>query len=215
LRVHVIIPFKGLSESKSRLASGIPDEIRKRLVKAMLSDVISAVVSSRKVSHIIVVTSDETIKSIIPKNATLLLEDKPGGINQAINEATEHSIRMNAEATLIVPADVPLITPQDIDAIISAGESKPAVIISPSSTGGTNLLYRAPPKVIKPRFGRNSFQAHLKESRRMKVEPKIYRSSTVSLDVDEIDDAKRVLQYGSHTKTFEVLSKLMLSSLKG
>jgi 2-phospho-L-lactate guanylyltransferase len=176
----------------------------------MLSDVVSAVSSSKKVIHLIVVTSDREIEHIIPKNTTLLLEDRPRGINQAIIEATEYSTRMNAEATLVIPADLPLIKTQDIDTIISKGKSKPAVILSSSLTGGTNILYRAPPKIIEPKFGINSFQAHLEESRKMNVEPKIYSSPRVSLDLDEIEDIKKFIQYGNHTKTFEVLHKTEL-----
>ncbi len=210
MRVHVIIPFKGVMESKSRLASGISDELRKHLVVAMLSDVIAAVNSSKKLSHLIVITSEKNIENIMPKDATLLLEDKPRGINQAIIEATEYSLGMNSEATLVIPADLPLITPQDIDAIIYEGKSKPVVILSPSLTGGTNILFRAPPQIIEPKFGRNSFQAHLKESRKMNIEPKIYSSPRVSLDLDEIEDVKKFIQYGNHTKTFEVLYKTEL-----
>ncbi len=210
MRVHVIIPFKGVMESKSRLVSGISDDMRKRLVIAMLSDVISAVTFSKKVSHLIVITSDKKIENVMPKNATLLLEDKPRGINQAIIEATEYSINMNAEATLVIPADLPLITPQDINTIISKGKSKPAVILSPSLTGGTNILYRTPPQIIEPKFGRNSFHAHLNESKKMNIEPKIYSSPRVSLDLDEIEDVKKLVQYENHTKTFEILHETEL-----
>lgn len=210
MRVHVIIPFKGVMESKSRLMSGISDYQRKRLVKAMLSDVITAVTNSKNVNHLIVVTPDKKIENIIPKDATLLLEDRLRGINHAIMEATEYSLTMNAEATLVIPADLPLITPQDIDTIISMGKYKPIIILSPSLTGGTNILYRSPPQVIKPKFGKNSFQTHLKESRKINIEPKIYSSKRVSLDLDEIEDVKKIVEYGNSTKTFEVLYKTEL-----
>ncbi|MFB0560877.1 MAG: 2-phospho-L-lactate guanylyltransferase [Candidatus Lokiarchaeia archaeon] len=212
MRVHVIIPFKGLVESKSRLVRGISDDLRKRLVMAMLSDVIAAVTSSKKVNYLIVITSDTKIENTVPKNATLLLEERPRGINQAIIDATKYSLSMNAEATLVVPADLPLITPQDIDTIILMGRSKPVVILSSSLTGGTNILFRAPPQIIEPKFGNNSFQAHLKESRKMNIEPKIYSSPGVSLDLDEIEDIKKLMEYGNHTKTFEVLCKTELIS---
>jgi 2-phospho-L-lactate guanylyltransferase len=175
-------------------------------VTAMLSDVISAVTFSNKVSHLVIVTSDRKIENIVPKNATLLLEDKPRGINQAIIEATEYCTSMKAEATLVIPADLPLIKPQDIDTIISRGKTKPTIILSSSLNGGTNILYRHPPQIIEPKFGKNSFQAHLEESHKMNIEPKIYSSIRVSLDLDEIEDVKKFIQHGNHTKTFKVLS---------
>ncbi|MEM2146203.1 MAG: 2-phospho-L-lactate guanylyltransferase [Candidatus Jordarchaeaceae archaeon] len=214
MRVHVIIPFKGIAESKSRLANEISEELRKRLVTAMLTDVISAVTSSKKVNHLIIVTSDRNIENLVPKNATLLLENKPRGINQAIIEATEYSINMRAEATLVIPADLPLIKPLDINTIILEGRKKPSVILSSSITEGTNILYRCPPKVIEPKFGKNSFQAHLDESRKMNIEPKIYSSPRVSLDLDEIEDLKKFIQYGNNTETFRVLQETELTCLK-
>jgi 2-phospho-L-lactate guanylyltransferase len=214
LRVHVIIPFKGVAESKSRLANEISEDLRKRLVIAMLTDVISAVTSSKKVSHLIIVTSDKKIENLVPKNATLLLENKPRGINQAIIEATEYSISMNTEATLIIPADLPLIKPLDINTIILRGKKEPSVILSSSITGGTNILYRHPPKIIEPKFGKNSFQVHLEESRKVNIEPKIYSSPRVSLDLDEIEDLKKFIQYGNNTETFKVLQKTELTLLK-
>ncbi|WXG40089.1 MAG: 2-phospho-L-lactate guanylyltransferase [Candidatus Freyarchaeum deiterrae] len=216
MNVNVIIPFKGLAESKSRLANEISDDLRKRLVTAMLSDVILAVSSSKRANHLIVITSDREIESIIPKNATLLPEDKPRGINQAITEATEYSTtKMNAEATLVIPADLPLIKPQDIDTIITRGKTKPTVILSPSLTGGTNILYRTPPKIIEPKFGKNSFQKHLDESRKINIEPKIYNSPRVTLDLDEIEDIKKFINHGgNHTKTLKVLQNTELTSNK-
>jgi 2-phospho-L-lactate guanylyltransferase len=177
----------------------------------MLSDVVSAVSSSKSVDHLIVVTSDREIENIIPKNATLLLEDRPRGINKAIIEATKYSTRMNAEATLVIPADLPLIKPHDIDTIISKGKTKPTVILSPSLNGGTNILYRAPPQIIEPKFGKNSFQKHLEESRKINIEPKIYSTPRVSLDLDEIEDIKKFINHGNHTKTLQVLQNIELT----
>jgi len=213
LKVHVIIPFKGLAESKSRLAHEISDDLRKRLVTAMLSDVVSAVSSSKMVNHIIVITSDREIENIIPKKATILQENKPRGINQAITEASEYSTtRMHAEAALVIPADLPLIKPRDIDTIISKGKTKPTVILSPSLTGGTNILYRAPPQIIEPKFGKNSFQKHLEETRKINIEPKIYNSPRVTLDLDEIEDIKKFIQHGgNNTKTLKVLQNTELT----
>ncbi len=216
MRIHVVIPFKGLKESKSRLADQISNTQRKQLVLAMLSDVISAVSSSKKVSNLVVITSDKLIEEIIPKNAILLLEEKPRGINQAIVEATEYSLEMNAEATLVIPADLPLITPRDIEEIISMAKSERTVILSPSLNGGTNILYRCPPNVIEPKFGKNSFQAHVEETRKKNIEPKIYRSPRVILDLDKVEDIKKFVRYGTHTKTFDAICKteLILSVTK-
>ena len=62
----------------------------------------------------------------------------------------------DAEAMLVVPADVPLITPDAVDLVVSSAPDGPVVVVAPAHDGGTNGLLLRPPDVISPQFGPSS-----------------------------------------------------------
>ena len=65
-----------------------------------------------------------------------------------------------SDAILIVPADVPLITPDAVDMMVSTAPDGPSVVVAPAHDGGTNGLLLQPPDVIAPQFGPSSARAH-------------------------------------------------------
>ncbi len=65
----------------------------------------------------------------------------------------------------------------------------PTVVVAPCHHGtGTNALLVCPPGLIPFAFGPDSFAAHVAAARAAGVEPVIYRSATVALDLDTPED---------------------------
>ena len=66
-----------------------------------------------------------------------------------------------AGAALVLTADLPLLHPDDIDAIVAAGSAERSVLIVPSHEGtGTNAMLLRPPQALAPRLGPDSLARH-------------------------------------------------------
>ncbi len=119
-------------------------------------------------------------------------------------------MREGADSVLVLPVDVPLISPEDINTIIAMGSySEPTVVLSPSNNGGTNALYQKPPQVILARFGPRSFDKHMKQARGKGISLKLHYSSSVAFDIDSEKDLKKLLETQNNTHSKEFLTELL------
>ncbi|MFQ5801135.1 MAG: 2-phospho-L-lactate guanylyltransferase, partial [Candidatus Hydrothermarchaeales archaeon] len=196
-----IVPIKELDKAKSRLSSVFKPEQRNSLLLAMLEDVLSALTDVTSI-----VISPEELSAHLPDDRTIFLLDRGGkGLNDAVKAANKHAIKMGAFATLFVPADMPLITRQEVVKVLELGK-KYNVIITHATDGGTGILYRRPPDVIESRFTKNSFQDHQKEARGKGSTMFVHTSLPLSLDIDTVEDIYRFMELGKGTRTYEHLS---------
>jgi 2-phospho-L-lactate guanylyltransferase len=171
----------------------------------MLQDVLNALKSSN-VNKTVVVSSDLTVERFVKNFGMTFLKEKQEGLNQAVTQATKWCIRNAAEWVLVLPADVPLITSNDINQLVKLALNN-SVVISPSRNGGTNALLQTPPGVISPCFGSDSFKKHICKALAKHVQTKIYVSSNVMLDIDSEKDLEQLLKVGERTASHRFLQQ--------
>lgn len=208
----VIVPVKRVSEAKSRLSSALSSRDRERLVLTMLEDVLSAVSSSRAVEKAFVISVDPLVLDLAASYGAEPLMEERLGLNEAVQQATEACVRKGAQASLVLPADLPLITQGDIDEVVSL-LSASNVVIAPSLDGsGTNALGRRPPHVIPPLFGPSSFRRHMAEALSRSLKVKIVRNERLALDIDGLDDLINLLTKPLTCKAAALLKGIPLTS---
>src|SRR5208283_379288 len=172
--VYAVVPVKSLGASKNRLSSVLSPQERRQLTLAMLEDVLSALQTS-VVDDTVVVSNDLTVHDVVGKFGAMYLAQKTSGLNSAIEEATEWCLQEGAEAVLVLPADIPLLSPADVDRIVKLGNyEKQTVVLSPSYDGGTNSLFQSPLNLIRVCFGPRSFAKHIKEAQNKGVCVRFY-----------------------------------------
>ena len=117
------------------------------------------------------------------------------GLNAALSDAQDHAAAPGSgvEALLIVPADVPLITPADVDDLAAAAAAAPGVALARSEDGGTNGLCLRPPSVVPPSFGRDSAARHERAAESAAAVFTVVRSERWALDIDWPEDLARVV----------------------
>ncbi len=199
MKTFAIVPVKELDMAKSRLAYCLSKEDRSGLLLAMLGDVLSALEDMPTI-----VISPQDLKGFLPTRVTFLLQDGERDLNSAVKQANSHAVKKGADATLFLPADLPLVTSEEVDGVLELGK-KHSVIITRALDGGTGILYRRPPDVIESSFTNNSFEDHLREARSRDVEVFVHRSLPLSLDIDTKEDLKHFLEHGKGTKTYSYL----------
>jgi 2-phospho-L-lactate guanylyltransferase len=184
--------MKDLVGAKMRLADVLDRRERAELALAMLTDVISACAESGCFTEIAVVSADSDVAwHVRDLGAKPLAEPATlSGLNEGLTFAQRYiGRRMAASEIVILPADVPLVRPEDVRAVVDAlgsGGSRAVIVRAPD--GGTNALALRPVEAIPMRFGRESADAHLAEARAAGIETEELNIERLQFDLDAPED---------------------------
>ena len=189
LTIHAIVPIGQLDGAKSRLGAVLDAEERFDLVTRLAVATLAAVVATPGIAETLVVTPDDEVRRLALAAGARPIRQRTTGLNDALREARDEAIAAGADAILIVPTDLPAVSPDALAAVIAALPNEgPAVVLVPDRHDrGTNVLLLAPPDVIDVRFGRESRAAHVaaaREAGAMVVE----LDGELRLDIDTPED---------------------------
>lgn len=110
-------------------------------------------------------------------------------LNVALARATVLVKHYVTRGVLIVPADLPLLTPEDVHAMLDRAKYPPVVVVAPDRHRlGTNALLVCPVGLIDYEFGPGSFQRHCQLARQAGARLEICELPSVALDVDFPED---------------------------
>lgn len=212
MSVFVIVPVKELNGAKSRLSPILADEERKEFCLKMLEDVLRAVKPVEQVHKTVVTSRDSTVLQVAKDFDAIPLKEREAGLNQAVSEVISWCVGRGAKCALILPADIPLITPTDLSKIFYLGRNA-QMVVSPSRDGeGTNALLLTPPNVCPTYYGLRSFRRHMEEALRKEMSLRVLRSPRIALDIDTVEDLSYLLSLNDRrTKTSKFLEEIRVS----
>ncbi len=189
-----VVPLKQLEQAKARLASVLSADERRALMLAMARDVLTALGRSKQLKGILIVSRTPEADALAQAFGTERFAESPGAnLSQALVQASEHlATRLDAGGVMIVPADVPLITPAEIDAILKQHDQ--VTVIPDDENVGTNCLVCSPPNRIGYVFDGSSFKPHVDAAFRQGITPTIMPSAGFALDIDTPDDLRTLLE---------------------
>jgi 2-phospho-L-lactate guanylyltransferase len=205
----VIIPVKPLRLAKSRLSKVLTPEGRQRFAEAMLRHVLGVVQEVSQVTGTLVISRDNRALALAREyGAKTIQESGAPELNTALIRATSIIASWRSDAVLILPADLPLISAEDITDIIEMGmHSHPGVVIATDrNKDGTNALFVQPPGLIDYAYGEGSFQRHAVMARDAGADVHIYKSDRLLQDIDlpeDIENYQRMIQRGGYEDIFE------------
>ncbi len=207
--IWAVVPAKDIRDAKQRLASVLAPHERAALFRAMLHDVLAAVSAAKGLDGVMLVTRDpEAIEIADHYGARVLLERANQGQTAAVGAGAQALATEGAAGMIAIPADVPLIGASDVEQLLSAHGSAPAVTIAPARDRlGSNAVICSPPPLLPLAFGDNSFYPHLESARNQGVEPRVVDSPAFALDVDRPDDLQAFIALASSTRTQRYLQQ--------
>lgn len=207
-RLWVVMPVKDRQHAKQRLAGVLGATEREALFCAMLKDVLGALAGSEGLAGILVVTRDPDVRRLAARYAArVLVEDESRGHTAASDLGARTLAQEGAAGMLQLPADVPLVTPADIGALLELHGDAPAVTLAPSrDERGSNAIASSPADLLPLRFGDDSFLPHLQRARALGIEPQIVKRPALALDLDTPDDLAAFLARPSDTRTYAYLA---------
>lgn len=194
MSIWVIIPVKPLNRAKSRLASVLTPEARARLSEAMFRRVLGAVGAVRALAGTLVISRDQHALAIARDHgAHTVQESGHPELNTALTRATQVVLGWRGSAVLILPADLPLITSADVQAIADLGRvDNTMVIATDAARDGTNALLTRPPGMVEYAYGVGSFARHVAQAEGIGARVHVYESERLALDIDVPDDLERL-----------------------
>ncbi len=212
MSVFVIVPVKELNGAKSRLSPILADEERKEFCLKMLEDVLEAVKPVEQVHQTVVTSRDPTVFQVAKDFEAVPLNETKASLNQAVSEAISWCVEGGARCALILPADIPLVTPTDLSRMLYLGRNAQMVVSPSRDGGGTNALLLTPPNVCPTRYGPRSFERHIGEALRREMSLRILRSPRIALDIDTVEDLSHFLSLnGMRTKASKFLEEIQVS----
>jgi 2-phospho-L-lactate guanylyltransferase len=208
-RLWAVLPVKDLQHAKQRLAGVLGADERRELFRAMLEDVLSTLSASDGLAGILVVTRDPDARRLAADyGARVLVEPENRGHTAASSFGAQTLATEGASGMVQVPADIPLVTPADIGALLRVHEQAPAVTLAPSrDEQGSNAVACSPPDVLPLRFGDDSFFPHLRRAQALGIETQIVRRPGFALDIDTPEDLAAFLATPSPTRAYAYLSE--------
>jgi 2-phospho-L-lactate guanylyltransferase len=186
----ILIPVKSFANAKQRLAGRLSLEQRASLARAMMEDVFEAVAAVRSVERIFVVSSEpQALSRASARGWETLTETAQQSESASVDFASRACAERGASAVLRLPADLPLVTPADLETLFAELPEPPAAVLVPSRDGtGTNALLRSPAVLFPSHFGPGSFALHQDEAKRSGALARIVRNPRIEFDVDDPQD---------------------------
>jgi 2-phospho-L-lactate guanylyltransferase len=204
-----LVPVKKLAQAKSRLAAHLARSQRETLVLDMLQHVVSTLCESEAFEQVYVVSADAQVLELAQHwGAEALRETRPGH-NPALQAAAQiileraawrHKVSARQQALpdalwnaqspglLTISADLPLLSQEDVRALLICGQRSRVVLAAASDCSGTNALLLRPPLLLPYLFGPASLSAYIQAARQRGLSPLLLHRTGLAFDVDTRED---------------------------
>ena len=171
-----VVPMKAFDEAKTRLSCDLSVDARVALAREMFHHVTAVLNAHPWVSRLVVVS-----QSKIPGFAGEWFKEAGRGLNPAL-EAARDAFGM---PLAIFHADLPLLTVEDVSALLDAGARSGVAIAPDRHDRGTNAIAVYHALHFPFRFGKDSCSRHLIQCRSA---PSVVRTTGLGHDCDTMED---------------------------
>jgi 2-phospho-L-lactate guanylyltransferase len=216
MKLWLLAPVKPLGEGKSRLAGVLSPAMRADLMRQWLGHLLACAGACSFLAGSIVVSRDGQVHTMARAAGAFALAESGHDLNLALDQARQAAMARQADAILVLPADLPLLTVADIEQLYSlaVGGAQsgnplaprhpegtrpasgapfgPGIVIAPGRNGGTNALLLRPPMAIDFAFGPGSFQRHSDLAAAQALPCRVYDSPTLAFDIDIVEDLEEL-----------------------
>lgn len=188
MSLRIVIPIKAPALCKTRLAPVLGDRARQEIVTQMLTRTVEAATGAVGPDQVFLLgPSRHGLRNDIP-----LLSDEGKGMNAVLTSARDDALRVGMARLLVLSADLPFITMEDVAALVASPAE--AVAIAPDDAGqGTNALVLPLPEAANFRFlyGDGSLAAHREEAMRLGLSFVTVERPGLGRDIDTPGDLAR------------------------
>jgi len=210
----ILVPVKNLTNAKQRLSPVLDQDWRTALAHAMLHDVVDALAMCPERPPVSLVTSDSFAMDLAREfDFEVILDSANRSETDAIEMATHGCELQGIESTLVIPADIPLIQPSEVAAILQAAPAEGSVLVPAADGRGTNAVFRRPAALFPLQFGNDSFKPHLAAARATGKECVVLKLPGIALDIDNPSDLAALVAASGSTRAQCLIKQWNVSEL--
>ncbi|HEY7996291.1 MAG TPA: 2-phospho-L-lactate guanylyltransferase [Steroidobacteraceae bacterium] len=190
-RLCTVVPVKDPAVGKARLAPLLDARQRRELCLFLAQRTLELCAQAFGAESTIVVTASPEIARLATQAGVQVVPEdaKRNDLNAAIRLGAARARLGGAGALLVVPADLALLSVEELRAAAEAIPPAPGCLIVPDRRGsGTNMLGLAPPREDLFAFGEGSLKRHSELAERAGCEVLLHRSAALALDLDLPED---------------------------
>lgn len=193
-----LVPVKNLAAAKSRL--DVAPAVRRTLAAAFAIDTVAALLGTRGVRGVVVVTDDEAIAVRLGRLGARVVPDPLGDLNDALcHGAQSAGDQWPGTATVAVCADLPAATPRSLEALLRMAPAGEAFVADAEGRGTTILLSSAATP-FRSAFGAGSRAAHVATGMQ-DLSDNQQVADGLRRDVDTLADLRSALALGAGPAT--------------
>lgn len=184
-----IVPVKGATRSKSRLAPALSPIERHALSLALFRRVLRACDACSMVDHVLVASDNPRL--VAPSaRVTLLPDAQPSPPFAAVLDAAlAHAHACGATRAVIALGDLPLLEPRDIAELIGALQRAQLVVAPDRSRRGVGAIACTLPAPMPMQLGhRDSFMRTMRMAHTREVETALVHNPRIAHDLDTTAD---------------------------
>jgi 2-phospho-L-lactate guanylyltransferase len=189
-----IVPVKPLRRGKSRLAQVLSEEERLGLNSQLLVHTVDTLREIPEIEQVLVVSRDQSALALARAHgARTVQENGAPELNVALTRATIVAKQYATRGVLIIPSDLPMISKEDVSAMIGMVKEPPVVVVAPDrKREGTNALLVCPVGLIEYDYGHHSFERHCLRAQEVGARLEICDLPSLALDMDVPEDLELV-----------------------
>lgn len=190
-RIYAVVPIKDPALGKTRLAPILDARQRRELCLFLAKRTLEFCAEAFGAERTIVVTAAPEVAELAAAARVQVVPEADGekGLNAAIGLGAARARECGADALVVVPADLALLSVGELLAAAQAIPASPGCLIVPDRRGcGTNMLGLAPLREDLFAFGEGSLKRHCELAQRARCEVRIHRTAALGLDLDLPED---------------------------
>ncbi|MFN2222097.1 MAG: NTP transferase domain-containing protein, partial [Candidatus Promineifilaceae bacterium] len=136
MNVWAIVPVKPFRDSKSRLAHILSADQRAKLTGAMLRRTLDILADMPAIQRALVISRDPGVLKLARQHDAMTYEEsEKQDLNTALIRAAHITAAQKADCALILPADLPFLTAEDVTRVLEAATPE-------ACNGGNGYLSR-------------------------------------------------------------------------
>ena len=179
----VLVALKPPQFSKTRLR--LPH--RAQLARAFAIDTIRAIAAADDVGEVVLITADTLLLSHLPAKVRLISEERPRGVNEAINAGLE-TVSMSTPRAAVV-ADLPALKSDELSHALGLARKHSQAVVADADNLGTTMVSATAGIPLITRFGQNSLARHISSGC---TQLELPTSSGLRRDFDTVDHLRDV-----------------------
>jgi len=193
--MRVVVPFAA-ETPKTRLESVLSPPERLGFARAMLADVVEAIVEAGHEPTVVATAPLDLaapgleLPDGVATAVSVTVDDRP--LTDAVNARLPDGDATTGDAVAVVMADLALATPAALERLLTAEAD---VAIAPGRAGGTNALVVRDPAFVVDYHG-TSYLDHCEIAHEVGASLETIDSFRLGTDIDEPDDLVEVLVHG-------------------